>query len=118
VTDDQSLTPQDIEALDDMAEAAKDVFREPLACKSIYLGGGLHSGDQSSWNVYTYEDNEYVGVIEAVRPDGSDGQVEYEGKLFFSLHGPTFRVTAIDIATVLLHLGIELGRRRQKRANS
>lgn len=103
------------EALETMAEAAKGVFREELACLAVYLGPGAHEGDQHSWNVYAYRDNEYVGTVQAVFPTGPGGRVEYEGVLFSEI-GPTFRVTDLVIATVLLHLGIELGRREQKKA--
>lgn len=102
------------EALETMAEAAKGVFREELACLSVYLGPGAHEGDQHSWNVYAYRDNEYVGFIQAVFPTGPGGRVEYEGALFSEI-GNTFRVTDLVIATVLLHLGIEFGRRQQKK---
>jgi hypothetical protein len=102
------------EALETMAEAAKNIFAEPVMCQPVYLGPGIHEDDQSTWNVHDYEESAYVGTIHAVWPAGPGGRVEYEGVLFSEV-GPSFRVTALVIATVLLHLGVELGRRRQKK---
>lgn len=91
------------EELDDMAEEARMVFRERPACKSVYLGGSVHEGDQSSWNVYAYGSDEYVGTV-------IGGSETYQGTLFHT----DFQVTDSTIATVLLHLGIELGRVKRR----
>jgi hypothetical protein len=110
----QTQGPKEDE-LEAMAALAKNVFRESPACTILYLGGGVHEGDQSTWNVYTAGDNEHVGTIETVWPKGPGGPVEYEGSLF-SESGPGFLVVARRIDTVLLHLGIEVGRRHENRA--
>jgi hypothetical protein len=102
------------EALETMANSAKHVFTEPVMCQSLYLGEGIHEGHQSIWNVRDYEESAYVGTIQVVWPDGPGGHVAYEGVLFSDI-GPTFRVTDVVIATVLLHLGVELGRRNKKK---
>jgi hypothetical protein len=102
------------EALEVMANSARHVFSEEIMCQRVYLGDGMHAEDQASWNVYAYLDEEYVGTIEVVWPNGPGGHVAYEGVLFSDI-GPTFRVTDVVIATVLLHLGVELGRRNKKK---
>lgn len=104
------------EALETMAEAAKNVFGETPACLPLYLGGGAHEGHEHSWNVYAYRDNEYVGTIRAVWPGTPGGRVEFEGVLFSEI-GPTFRVTDLVIAVVLLHLGVEFGRRVKQKGS-
>jgi hypothetical protein len=83
-------------------------------CQALYLGPGIHEGHNSTWEVHARAKDAYVGTIRTVWPDESDGRVEYEGVLFSDI-GPTFRVTDLVIATVLLHLGVELGRRNKKR---
>jgi hypothetical protein len=103
------------EALEIMAEAAKNVFGEAPALLPLYLGGGAHEGHEHSWNVYAYRDNEYVGTIRVVWPGEPGGRMEYEGVLFSEI-GPTFRVTDLVIAVVLLHLGMEFGRRSRRKA--
>jgi len=99
------------ETLDDLAHDARRVFQEFRACRPVYLGDGVHEDAKSSWNVYAYSNNAYVGTVETLRYQGS--AAEYKGVLFGDDES-AITVASRSIETVLLHLGIELGRRTRK----
>lgn len=103
------------ESLDDIANNARRVFQEKFACRPVYLGDGAHEDLKSSWNVYAYYDNQYVGFIELLRYQGT--AAEYKGVLFGEKE-PALTVMGKEIDTVLLHLGIELGRQRNRKAEA
>lgn len=111
----KSATQESIEeTLETLAQAAKHVFTERPTYDALYLGPGVHEGRESCWEVYAPDaDRTHVGRIEVRWPKEVKGKLYFEGWLFSPL-GCTFTVHDLVLETVLVHLGIERGRRRER----